>query len=301
MLKSFGSDPEFMIKDIDGNYVSAIGVVPGHKKDKVNLGNGHYAFYDNVLVEVNIRPSFSRDEAIKNFQDCFKRLARLVGDLRLVPQASQMYPLSECQHPDALVFGCDPEFSLYKTDFRGRFVRLQPPTCSPGNPFRSGGGHVHVGSDLALPYGSGKPVQCLRMLDLFLGATSVLIDHDPTSKARRKLYGGAGTHRFKVEYGVEYRAMSNFWLASPDLVALIYDLTNLAIKLVDCGKADQVWGKINPDELRDSINSADRETIISNIFPVLSAEMNMDLLNRVKKMFAPYSFNFYKEWGLNAG
>jgi len=36
MLKSFGSDPEFMLVDPDGKYVSAIGIVPGTKKDKVN-------------------------------------------------------------------------------------------------------------------------------------------------------------------------------------------------------------------------------------------------------------------------
>jgi hypothetical protein len=38
MLKSFGADPELMLMDLDGHYVSAIDIIPGTKKDKVNLG-----------------------------------------------------------------------------------------------------------------------------------------------------------------------------------------------------------------------------------------------------------------------
>ncbi len=298
MLKSFGSDPELMLIDPDGNYVSAIDVVPGSKKNKISLGNDHYAFYDNVLVEVNIKPSFSKDETIKNFRDCFKRLAKLVGKHRLVPQASQIYPAEACQHKDAQKFGCAEEYCLYVTNFKGRLEKLPAPICHPGNYFRSGGGHVHVGSPLALNYGKGKPFQTLKMLDLFLGATSVLIDHDPTSKARRRLYGGAGNHRNCPTYGVEYRTMSNFWLASPALVAIIYDLTELAMRTVDRGKADEIWSKINPPELRSAINSADKAAVINKFFPLITAEMNEGLLDRVKKMLNPVQFDFYSEWGL---
>jgi hypothetical protein len=136
------------------------------------------------------------------------------------------------------------------------------------------------------------------MLDLFLGATSVLIDHDPTSAARRILYGGAGNHRPCPKYGVEYRTLSNFWIASPDMVALIYDLTELAMKVVDMGKADDIWVKLKPEELRSSINAADRATIMEKFFPLAAAEMNRTLLERVKFMFQPRTFDFYKEWKL---
>lgn len=297
MLKSFGSDPELMLVDSESNYVSAIDVVPGTKKDKVKLGNGHFAFYDNVLVEVNIKPSFSRDEAIRNFRDCFKRLAKLVGKYRLVPQASQVYPASACQHPDALEFGCDPEFCLYVVNYKGKLDKLPAPICRPGNYFRSAGGHVHVGSELALNYGPGKPFQTLRMLDMVLGGISVLINHDPTSLARRKLYGGAGNHRW-CTYGVEYRTLSNFWIASPTLVGLVYDLTEFAMKLVDRGKADDLWKMIKPEELRFGINNEDRDFISEKILPILESEMNRSLMADVKTMFKPRNFDFYKEWNL---
>jgi hypothetical protein len=300
MLKSFGSDPELMLMDENGNYVSAIGIVPGHKEDKVSLGNGHFAFYDNVLVEVNVKPSFSRDEVVKNFRDCFKKLSKLVGNFSLVPQASQIYPASECQHKDAKIFGCDPEYCLYVLDWRKKFKKLDPPQCKPGNYFRSGGGHVHIGSPLALSYGSGRQAQVLKMCEVFLGATSVLIDHDPTSLARRKIYGGAGTFRGCPTYGLEYRAMSNFWIASPKLVSLIYDLTDLLMKIVDRGRAEEIWSKIDQNELRNAINTGDRDTIMKRVFPISSTEMSKSLLDRVVEMFTPIKFNFYKEWALKS-
>lgn len=297
MLKSFGSDPELMLIDSEGNYISAIDVIPGTKKDKVKLGNGHFAFYDNVLVEVNIKPSFTRSEAVKNFKDCFKRLAKLVGKYKLVPQASQVYPATACQHPDALEFGCDPEFCLYVMNHKGKLDKLPTPICRPGNYFRSAGGHVHVGSDLALSHGPGKPFQVLKMLDLVLGGISVLINHDPTSLARRRLYGGAGNHRW-CSYGVEYRTLSNFWISSPTLVGLMYGLTEFAINLVDQGKADELWSKINPEELRSGINKEDRNFINEKVFPILEPEMNRTLISDIKSMIEPKNFDFYEEWNL---
>lgn len=294
MLTSFGSDPELMIVNEKGEYVSAISVVPGCKKNKVDLGNGNYAFYDNVLAEMNIKPSFSRNEVCENFRDCFHRLAKLIGNLRLLPQASQVYPESECAHKDAKVFGCDPEYSIYRTNYRGKMLKLKPPICK--DTFRSGGGHVHIGSPLAKKKGTFLDV--LRMCDVFLGAISILIDHDSTSLARRRLYGGAGTNRPCAAYGVEYRAMSNFWVASPKTVLLIYDLTDLLISTVASGKASEIWSKIDPESLKGWINGGNKNGILENIFPLVVTEMSSDLRSRVESMMSPQNFDFYREWNL---
>jgi hypothetical protein len=293
VLKSFGADPEFMLVDPNGKYISAIGVIPGTKAKKVDLGNSSFAFYDNVLVEVNIKPSSSRDDTIRNFRDCFKRLSKLTGKNRLVVQASQVYPASECLHEDAREFSCKPEWCLYVTNSYNQLRKLKPIRC-PRNNFRSAGGHVHVGSPLACKL--GKPLQTLKMLDLFLGGVSVLIDHDPTSLARKKLYGGAGNHRPCPKYGIEYRTLSNFWISSPELVMVIYDLTNLAMKLVN--RADEIWDQIDPAGLRDYINKSDKTAILKKIFPIISAEMSRSLLENIKFLFEPREFDFYKEWGI---
>lgn len=293
---TFGSDPEFMLVDPDGVYRSAIGIIHGDKDSKVSLGNGHYAFYDNVLAEVNVKPGKTKAEAIKNFGDCFKRLAKLVGNIRIKPQASYTYDLSECQHPDAQRFGCEPEHCIYTRSPEGRVLRMEPPIVDPTNPFRTGGGHVHIGSETCLPW-NGKSVEVVQMLDIFVGVPAVCMDHDPTSKARRNLYGGAGTHRIKMEYGLEYRSLSNFWLASPRLVAMIYDLVSFVLDLVESGESSKVV--FDADKIRSIINNG-RVTEACQFLIDNRDRMPRDVYNEMIELSqSKVRFDFYKEWKLS--
>src|ERR1039457_5005208 len=133
-----GSDPEFMLTDPhDGHLKSAIGVVHGTKTEKVDLGGGHKLFYDNVLAEVNIVPGNTAEAISANIYSCLHSLARAVYPYRLKLQASATYPTKECQHPDAKVFGCEPEFCAYELNI------VQAPLCE--TTFRSAGGHIHMG------------------------------------------------------------------------------------------------------------------------------------------------------------
>jgi hypothetical protein len=292
---TLGSDPEFMLVDSKGKYRSAIGVVHGTKENKVSLGNGHYAFYDNVLAEVNIKSANNKKDVIKNFGDCFKRLSKLVGNLKVIPQASHTYDLDECQHPDSQVFGCEPEFCVYIKDENGMICRLEPPISTPGNCFRSGGGHIHIGHEVCLPW-NGKTADVVKMLDLFIGIPSILIDHDPTSAARRRLYGGAGTHRVKMEYGLEYRSLSNFWLASPVLVSVIYDLVDFVLDFVESDKYKNI--KSDPEKIRSTINSGDRNGALSMLNSYKS-KMPSAVYNEVMNLSKPTKYDFYTEWKLS--
>lgn len=295
---TFGSDPEFMLVNKQGKYVSAIGIVPGTKEDKVPLGNGHYAFYDNVLVECNISPAAGRDNVVSNFRDCFQRLAKLIGPkFRLTPQASQVYPKAECEHKDAKVFGCDPEYCVYERDEDGRIKRMDPPVCDENNTFRSGGGHVHIGHEKAMPMMGGKPVEIVRMMDVIVGCASVLMDHDPTSAARRKLYGGAGTHRVNFEYGLEYRSLSNYWLASPKLVQVVYDLTETVVGLIEMGVEDKVFTLVDGELVRKTINTgnkAEAASVLKRVSDFIPAHLNKKIL----EMSEPNQYDFYREWNL---
>ena len=291
---SFGSDPEFMIVDSDGKHKSAIGIVYGSKEDKVSLGNGHYAFYDNVLAEVNIKSSNNKKGVLKNFGDCFNRLTKLVGNNTVVPQASHTYDIAECQHPDAQLFGCEPEFCIYLKDENGRIQRMDPPIIDPQNPFRTGGGHIHIGHEICLPWDAGKPVDVVQMLDVFVGVPSVCMDHDPTSAARRQLYGGAGTHRIKQEYGLEYRSLSNFWLASPVLVSIVFDLVDFVLDLVESGKYDAPDQKL----IRETINSGNREQATA-VLKSYKSKMPTDIYQEIQRLSKPVQFDFYKEWDIS--
>src|SRR5437773_960527 len=212
---TFGADPEFMLAKEDGTLVSAIKVLRGYgKTNKLEVPYNQAAFYDNVLMEFNVAPSGTFRDFEEHFKTCLIFANKLLGreGLRLTQQSSAIFPQSECEDPESQEFGCEPEFSIYKLK-DGLIQALQPPVLPKGNTFRSCGGHIHIGHPIAT-FDGGNPPMVVKMMDLFVGNTAILIDHDVTSGARRKIYGGAGTHRI-AKYGLEYRTLSNFWLRSP--------------------------------------------------------------------------------------
>ena len=290
---TFGSDPEFMVADKSGNFVSAIGKVPGTKKDMLPLGNGHYAFHDNVLAECTPHYGRDKEEVVRNFRDCFSRYANVVAPYRLVPRASNTYPLAECEHPAALEFGCDPEMNAY--DMR----EVMPPTCEAGNTFRSGGGHIHLGhvdGDVyPLVHVMGR-WWLTRLLDLFVGLPSILIDNDPTSQARRQLYGGAGNMRPKP-YGLEYRTLSNFWLATPRLVRLNHDLCGFVLDFMQKDDFHQNLWETYADELRDTINAGNR-TQAAGLWEIVSVHVPAAIRAEVEACRTLPPQDFYSSWGI---
>ena len=84
-------------------------------------------------------------------------------------------------------------------------------------------GHIHIG--FANP-DDNMAIDLVRYMDLYLGVPSVIMDSD---LLRKKVYGTAG--RFRItSYGVEYRVLSNFWLASEELMRWAFSQTQEAIK-----------------------------------------------------------------------
>jgi hypothetical protein len=75
----------------------------------------------------------------------------------------------------------------------------------------------------------------IYLMDLFLGVPSIFMDTDKTAPRRRTLYGQAGRFRVKP-YGMEYRSLSSFWLASPILVELIYDVSKFVLEQLEKAK-----------------------------------------------------------------
>jgi hypothetical protein len=305
---TLGSDPEFMLHDADGQLKSAIGIVPGTKDERYDLGDGHYMYYDNVLAECNIRPGSSKEQAIENFKECFQRFAGHIAPVSLVVQASAQYPSGELEHEKAKEFGCDPEFCAYSVSV------IEPPQCP--DTFRSAGGHVHIGYDGGVDPEDDDDeelkfkiawdrIWVIRMADIILGISSLYLDKDPTSRNRRQLYGLAGSHRACEEWGVEYRAMGNFWLMRPSLVGLIYDLSDCCVKLgQDEELRERIWSdEIDPDNLRETINNWDmrkankylkiiQRHVPGVVWDQFLAEMKVDRHGTTK--------DFYEKWELES-
>lgn len=306
MLKSFGSDPEFMILDAQGQLKSAIGIVPGTKEERYSLGGGNQAYYDNVLAECSITPGTSQDDVVEKFRVCFQQYSELVGDHKLIVRSSEEYPETEREHEDAKVFGCDPEFCAYDLEV------LNPPT--PEVSLRSAGGHVHIGFDGGADFEQGNMsndvweeamfkiawdrIKVVRMCDLFIGIPALFLDKDPKSKRRRELYGLAGSHRNCESYGVEYRSLSNFWLARPELVRIVFDLAEIAVKVVSDGKADEIWeNEIDYNILRNAINKVDLKKADTLMSDVVNRYLPKSLIKRIDaESKKPHLENLSEQW-----
>lgn len=229
---TFGSDPEFFLSN-SGKLVSAIEIINGDVDHRISI-SGHEFYYDNVLAECAIKPGANKKETLQNIRECLKIYANMVRPNRLETIASHTFSKEELDHPAARKVGCAPDMCAYEV------AQVKPPrNAIKKSGFRSSGGHIHLGSDILLTDGP-EPYFLVYMLDLFVAGPSLKIDKDPTSPARRTLYGQAGRFRSK-EYGLEYRTLSSFWLKSPRLVKLVYDLCNLSLEIIASGKINELW------------------------------------------------------------
>jgi len=305
-MKTFGSDPELMLFR-DGEPWSAIGVVQGSIENRID-SNGHQFYYDNVLAECAIKPGNTKEEVIENFRKCLQIFADMVRPLELVAQASAIFSNSQLNHPDARRVGCAKDFCAYEMKQKEGPVE----EILQGN-LRSCGGHVHLGADILTTDGP-EPVLAVYMLDLFLGVPSLWLDKDPTSAKRRSLYGHAGRYRVKP-YGIEYRSLGNFWLQSPELVGLIYDLAMFSLEFVETGKAWDLWEFdfdrfLESDELSDAwrckgydpkllltgINQTDKEMVAEH-FEIANKFMPKNIRLQIEKIINNYQVNdFYQNW-----
>lgn len=282
---TLGSDPELMLRDKNGKLKSAIGIINGTKNKPLFLKEGMVQ-YDNVNAEFGIDPASSEEEWVGRHGRVMRQLDKLVGDLVLSCTASADFPKEELDCDEARRFACDPDFDPY--DVSPNIMPLDAPNGS----LRSCGGHIHLGNP-AIGNSFDLQLEIVKTLDIFLGIPSLLLDKDPTSQRRRELYGKAGAHRPK-SYGVEYRALGNFWLSHPDLTRLMWRLVTDAMDAHQNGHVEA----INKNTVRKVINAGrlDKAEIAMRdfIIPLLSAN-SRELLTTC--LMLPHS-NLYESWKL---
>jgi len=285
-----GADPELMIRSPEGSLISAIGLVPGTKKKPRKVKNGAIQ-HDNVMAEFNVNPARSSEEFVEHMRDVLIELSGIVAPNRLVVQASAEFPEKELQNQKARIFGCDPDFDSWSL----RMNQIAGDAAE--SPFRSAGGHLHIGKTkktaemLDNPYGK---IEVVKMLDIFVGIPSILLDPDPTSPARRALYGKAGAHRPKT-YGVEYRALGNFWVRSPQLVELVYSLADVAVRLCADGESTKIIEKVGQENVLEAINNSNRK-VAQKCFRAIKKFIPEDILDAIKK--TNLEADLYQCWNL---
>ena len=266
-----GTDQEVFLQK-DGSFISAVPLIRGTKHNPEQLPSGGHIQHDNVAMEFATPPVTGEDEFVKTIrQSLLEAMGCLPQEYEAFVIASTDFPEEELQSLGAKEFGCDPDFDAW------RICQNETPDSFEFPLFRSCGGHLHIG----YLDGSGNEflqdfegrLAVVKALDIFVGIPFTILDSSPESLKRRKLYGKAGCHR-PTEYGVEYRALSNFWLKSPKLVRLIHKLTSLALNVVKQGKIADIISTLGEDNIQNIINEGDVHEAIEVLSDIVSTEVN---------------------------
>jgi hypothetical protein len=259
---TIGTDPEFFLKrKSDGKLISAIPFIDGTKDLPTQLKCGGNMQRDNVAVEFATAPVAGKDEFIAAIKNTMTEVVnRLPEEYEIVALPSADFPDDELRDPEALRFGCTPDFCAWN-------ISQNDPPIGPRYTFRSCGGHIHVGyvkdsgNDFLLTF-DGK-ITTVRSMDLFHGIISVILDNSPASIERRMLYGKAGCHR-PTKYGIEYRTLSNYWIKSPMLVALMWSLKEDVLQTIRDNNNEKMIKVVGAEEIQDIINNG-KTTEASNV------------------------------------
>lgn len=210
---TLGSDVELAVHK-SGVPVSVEGMLGGTKKEPVWYDNFNIQ-EDNVNAEYAINPVSSLDEWLLFHHQAIHTVGELLPTGHgVLFNASTYYDTSQLESDSAQKFGCDTDWSAW------RGSRNRPPDPRKAGSLRTCGGHIHVG------YSGINGADLVKWMDILLGIQSIFMEEDTT---RRKLYGQAGSYRPKP-YGIEYRALSNFWASTEEGMTWAYEQTMKAVQ-----------------------------------------------------------------------
>lgn len=245
---SIGADPEIFVGDM-ASVRSIVGKVGGTKafpRPLPELGEGFAVQEDNVALEYNIPASATKELFVSNIASAnafLEHLVRSTHGLEFWKQSAMSFPDEELQHPNALAFGCEPDFNAWT----GR--RNPKPQADDIN-LRSCGGHIHIG--IADTKYEGLQIRSImQFMDLRLGVPSIFMD---SGELRKQLYGKAGAYRPK-KYGGEYRSLSNYWIFEKKYTEWVYDQTEQVLEMAMSGMTLEDDGM----DIITAINSNDKK------------------------------------------
>lgn len=238
---TLGADPEIFLRDKSGRLIASEEVITGKEIAADPLADKRAGYSagiarDGIQVEFHPQARTCRQEVSLALSAAMQTLERLAAEKGARMDFTSVIEVSEEDFavipPHAKELGC------------GRSFNVWDPTASVGVDgqtyrIRSAAGHVHLGLqnmqsmafDPESPNGRHEHIpQLVKLLDLIVGNTCVLIDRDPLAAKRRETYGRAGEYR-TTSYGMEYRTLSNFWLRGPQLASMVWGLSRTAVAL----------------------------------------------------------------------
>lgn len=242
-----GTDPELFAIDQNGTYFSSHGLIPGTKADPYFVDCGAIQL-DGVAGEFNTFPAEDADTFCYFVNRVREQMQEIMQDKRpdltyvATPTAIFSQEYFDSLPAEVRLLGCTPDYNAWTGE------QNEPPSTT--EPFRTGGGHIHIGFGQYLdpddPDHFDLCRRIVKQLDVTLYPLSMQWDSDTK---RRELYGKMGAFRPKT-YGVEYRPLSNAWLASDETIKLVFETTVDAVT--------RLW---NGEELFKDFTSEDWDVI----------------------------------------
>lgn len=229
---TIGCDPELFA--FSGELpVSVHDLLPGNKYHPCKVPRGAIQV-DGVAAEFNIEPTTDKKIFIKNITHVKGIMEKLLKaknsslSLRAVPTVHFDAKYFSDLPTETKVLGCEPDYDVYSWKAN--------PKPETDKPMRTGSGHVHIGWSIPKMDGSASSDPAyqeivrnmVKELDFVLYRQSISWDKD---EERMELYGRPGCFRFKP-YGIEYRTLSNAWLASKELMAFVFDASKVVAERV---------------------------------------------------------------------
>jgi hypothetical protein len=242
-----GADPELFIQK-DGKFVSAHGIIPGTKADPYPVQKGAVQV-DGMALEFNIDPAKAYHEFEHNINTVLGTLREMVPSEYefVVTPTAEFDPEYMASLPkEATELGCDPDYNAWTKQVN------DAPEQHPA--MRTAAGHIHIGwTEGADPNDDAHFTLCtevIQEMDALLGVHSILVDRN---QERRQMYGQAGAFRPKP-YGVEYRVLSNYWIANPKEMEMVWRLSQRALYNVTEGKSIVAAIEESPFDIQKTIN-----------------------------------------------
>jgi len=246
-----GSDPEFFFNDGEKTIgsekiIPKEGLLAGYSSSKIVI--------DGVQAELNPGAQTCRESMASEFKQCFKAIQTTLKEHKgIKADFSQTIEITKTEldslDPGSRVFGCMPSKNIHNPRAK---IAVRDATKYP---YRSAGGHIHIGVLPEQNYGAKAlvrkinkaikdPKRLVPILDIIVGNTCVMIDRDPGNIERRKVYGKAGEFR-TPKHGLEYRTLSNFWLQNYKLMSLVMGLARMAVMICSTNsKTNRIEAKI---------------------------------------------------------
>lgn len=296
---TIGSDPEIFVS-AEGKILNAFDFLgskttPTRGKNHNNQDIPNKAYWDGFQAEFDtvagsclayhcdsVRDGlFVLDQAAKKHNPKARLDIRTTVDVDL-----EVLQSGKEEHVE---FGCMPSFNIYGMkglQMSGREV-----------PFRSAGGHIHFGIGRQ---SHESVVPMVEALDAILGVACVSLFEGMDDPRRRTMYGMAGEYRLPP-HGLEYRTLSNAWLAHPMLMHIVFDLSRKALTFGRMGLL-KYW-KGDRAETIEIINTCDvkraREVLVRNkdlfIRIINSRYQNQTMADLCYKVFMGGALTFVKD------